>query len=97
MTEQSAMPAADPGNPFLAPGPVGLTSAVVEINGKQHLMLTMRTSSGTLTGFLPEKRMADEWIKVIEDGKSKMSDLVISHERVGPFKVPFSDGRPPGV
>jgi hypothetical protein len=94
VTQPNEMPAADPGNPFLAPGPVGLTSAVVEINGQQLLMLTMRTSSGTLTGFLPSKAMADQWIKVIEDGKSKMSSLVIAHDKIGPFKIP--DGHPHG-
>lgn len=78
MTQPNEMPAADPGNPFLAPGPVGFTSSVIEVEGKQLCMVTMRTSSGTLTGFLPNKQMIDGWIKVLEDGKSKMTDLVIA-------------------
>lgn len=86
------LPAADPGNPFLAPGPSALTSALVDVNGKQMLMLTVRTASTTCTVLLGSKGEADTWIKVIQESRDKMTDLVLP-PKVGPFLIPDTNGR----
>ena len=90
MTEQN-VPAADPGNQFLSEGPSSLSSTVINTPNGQRLMLTVRTGSTTLTVFL-EKQMGESWVKVISDGVTQMSSLVLGHDRVGPFKAPFTEG-----
>lgn len=75
------MPAADPGNPFLGPGPSGLSSAVIDTPQGQRLMLTVRTASTTVTVFL-EKVHGEQWVNVINDGLSKMSSLITAPANV---------------
>lgn len=90
--------AADGGNPLLSGGPVALMATVVDTPMGQRMMVTIRTTSTTLTGFL-SKLDSGRWIDVLQTEHGKMSSLVVpnGHEKLGPFKIPFTDGRQPGM
>lgn len=66
----------DPGNPFMAEYPAGLTTRAVNTPGGQRLAVTLRVGSATVTAFLAKDDVA-RWRDQLGAEHGRMNGLLL--------------------